>query len=376
MGRTAIGGSGPDPATAIGTTSDPESAAGDGSVIALLKRHRTLLAAILVLLGGGLPVALLSGALSTTTAKATAAAPVYTEGTDVKLSTDLTGALRTSGGGGGGGNPTAGRLDSIRYLQKLDTLNLLRAGRLDSLRYYQFGDSLRYQRKLDTLNRILNVNTVSSVTSVTTLTNLSNLLAGRLDSVRYIQKTDTLGRILAGRLDSLRRVQKVDSLALILAGRLDSLRRVQKIDSLSLILAGRLDSIRRVAKIDTVAADFVNPATLAGVAVPAANTGATLTIPAAGAGLFHYITAILIQRVATAALAGTAILTVTTTNLPGALQWRFGNLMAAGGTQTDLNMAFTQPIKSSVANTATTIVVPVPGAAVSWTVVVHYYTGP
>jgi hypothetical protein len=293
-GHTSLGGGGESRAgtevdghsAAIGSTTDTESVSGNGSVIALLKRHRTLLVSIILLLGGGLPTLLLSGALSTNTvaAKATAAAPAYVEGTDVKLSTDLAGALRTASGVST--NPTAGRLDSIRYLQKLDTLNLIRAGRLDSL------------------------------------------------------------------------------------------RRVQKTDTLSLLLAGRLDSLRRVQKVDTVAAAFINPATLAGVAIPAANTGATLTIPAAGAGLFHYVTAILLQRSATAALAGTALLAVTTTNLPGALQWRFGNLMVAGETRTDLNMSFVEPIKSSVANTATTVVVPAPGAAVSWTVVVHYYTGP
>jgi hypothetical protein len=228
-------------ASSIGTPTDPvASGVSNGTVIGLLKAQRSSLAAIVLLLGAGLPAALVAGRLDVDakTATATAAAPVYTEGSTVRLSTDLTGNVRS--------NPTAGRLDSLR----------------------------------------------------------------------------------------------------------------------------------RVQKVDTVAAAFINPATLAGVAIPAVNTGATLTIPAAGAGLFHYITAILIQRAATAALAGTALLAVTTTNLPGALQWRFGNAMVAGGTQTDLNMVFVQPIKSSVANTATTVVVPAPGAAVSWTVVVHYYTGP
>jgi hypothetical protein len=47
----------------IGTTTDAEVAAGDGTVIALLKRARTLLGSITTLLGGGLPAALTSGAL-------------------------------------------------------------------------------------------------------------------------------------------------------------------------------------------------------------------------------------------------------------------------------------------------------------------------
>lgn len=108
----------------------------------------------------------------------------------------------------------------------------------------------------------------------------------------------------------------------------------------------------------------------------AANTGVTLTLPAAGAGLFHYITQINITRNATAALAGTATLVITTTNLPGTLAWSVGNAMAAGGTQIDVNQTFASPLKSSVANTATTIVMPAPGAAVLWRGNCHYYVGP
>jgi len=109
------------------------------------------------------------------------------------------------------------------------------------------------------------------------------------------------------------------------------------------------------------------------VIAPAANTGGTITLPAV-AGQFHYITAIEITRNATAALAGTATLVITTTNLPGGGTWfRVGNLMVAGGTQKDVNQQFASPIKSSVANTNTTIVFPVPGAAVLWTATVWYY---
>jgi hypothetical protein len=116
------------------------------------------------------------------------------------------------------------------------------------------------------------------------------------------------------------------------------------------------------------------PATLAVTATAAANTAVTLTLPAPGAGLFHYITRIEITRTATAALAGTATLSVTTTNLPGTLAWSFGNAMAAGGTQWDLQADLTHPLKSSVANTATTIVLPAPGAAVLWRATAFYYT--
>lgn len=107
----------------------------------------------------------------------------------------------------------------------------------------------------------------------------------------------------------------------------------------------------------------------------AANTALTLTLPAAAAGLFHYITHIEITRTATAALAGTATLVITTTNLPGALALSVGNAMAAGGTQKDFDQIFPSPLKSSVAATATTIVAPAPGLGVLWRMNVFYYTG-
>jgi hypothetical protein len=106
----------------------------------------------------------------------------------------------------------------------------------------------------------------------------------------------------------------------------------------------------------------------------AANTALTVTLNAAGTGLFHYITRIRIIRVATAALAGGAILTITTTNFVGARQWRVGNNMIAGGTQLDVDEDWVYPLRSSVSNTATTIVCPAAGAAVSWDVVVDYFT--
>ena len=113
--------------------------------------------------------------------------------------------------------------------------------------------------------------------------------------------------------------------------------------------------------------------TLAVTVTAAANTAATATLPAVAAQ-FHYITGIEIMRTSTALLAGTATLVVTTTNLPGGLAWSFGNAMAAGATQRDLFLTFNNPIKSSAAGTATTVVMPAPGAAVLWRANVYYYT--
>lgn len=117
------------------------------------------------------------------------------------------------------------------------------------------------------------------------------------------------------------------------------------------------------------------PTTLHVTATASANTAATATLPAAGAGLFHYITNITLVRNATATLAGTATLIHTSTNLPGTPAWSVGNAMAAGGTQIDLSYTPTTPLKSSVANTNTTVVMAAGGAAVLNRVNVSYYIG-
>ena len=120
----------------------------------------------------------------------------------------------------------------------------------------------------------------------------------------------------------------------------------------------------------------LEPSDLLVTGTAAANNALTLTIPAGGANLFHYITSIDVQRNATAALSGTATLVITSTNLPGNLAWSVGNAMVAGGTQPDLKLYLAgNPLKSSVSNTATTIVLPTPGAAVLWRIVVTYYLG-
>jgi hypothetical protein len=114
------------------------------------------------------------------------------------------------------------------------------------------------------------------------------------------------------------------------------------------------------------------PMTLWVTATAAANTIATATLPAV-AGMFHNITHIDLTRNATAALAGAATLIHTTTNLPGSPAWSVGNNMIAGGTQVDLYADFAFPLRSSVANTATTIVMPAAGAAVLNRINVGYF---
>jgi hypothetical protein len=114
---------------------------------------------------------------------------------------------------------------------------------------------------------------------------------------------------------------------------------------------------------------------LAVTATAAASTGVTATLPAAGAGLFHYITGIHIAQVSstTAGAAGAPVV-VTTTNLPGSLAFTRPSAVPAGDIR-ELVQQFASPLKSSVANTATTIVAPVQTNIV-WRITVYYYTAP
>jgi hypothetical protein len=126
-------------------------------------------------------------------------------------------------------------------------------------------------------------------------------------------------------------------------------------------------------------ADYINyarpiPATFHVTVTAAANTAATITLPAV-VGLFHYITYLECTRNATAALAGNATLIVTSTNLPGNPAWSNGNAMIAGGTVTDVFINGANPIRSAAAGVATTIVMPAAGAAVLNRGNCSYYLG-
>ena len=146
--------------------------------------------------------------------------------------------------------------------------------------------------------------------------------------------------------------------------------RVSAYTSGNVVVTGRASAADQIIQIRPI------PATLHVTATAAANTAATATLPAAGVGMFHYITSIEITRNATAALAGTATLIHTTTNLPGSPAWSVGNAMAAGGTQLDVRYEPKIPLRSLVANTNTTIVAAAAGAAVLGRVNVSYYVAP
>ena len=118
------------------------------------------------------------------------------------------------------------------------------------------------------------------------------------------------------------------------------------------------------------------PSNLHVTVTAAVNTGATITLPAPAAGLFHYITSIHLARVAAAAVVGGgAAQVITSTNLPGNPAWSRGDALAAGATAIDLDYTPTTPLKSLVAATATTIVMPAPGLTILNRGNCSYYVG-
>ena len=152
------------------------------------------------------------------------------------------------------------------------------------------------------------------------------------------------------------------------------LRRVRV--RVSVYTSGNITVVGRASVADQIIQVRPIPANLHVTATAAANTIATATLPAAGAGMFHYITHIDITRNATAALAGTATLIHTTSNLPGSPAWSVGNAMAAGGTEKDVVYEPTVPLRSLLVNTSTSVSCAAAGLAVLGRVNVSYYIGP
>lgn len=102
----------------------------------------------------------------------------------------------------------------------------------------------------------------------------------------------------------------------------------------------------------------IRAAQLAVTATAAAATITTLTLPAAGASTFHYITSLTIDLYSTAARTGVATpIVVTSTNLPGSLAWTFSSAGVIGAVDRFV-VLLTTPLRVSVANSATTVVGP------------------
>jgi hypothetical protein len=135
----------------------------------------------------------------------------------------------------------------------------------------------------------------------------------------------------------------------------------------------------RKAKVDATGALSTAPraADLVVSVTAAASAAVTATLPAAGPGLYHYITNIDITRYATATITGTATPNVVaTTNMPGSLAWTCASAAAVGTITDRIVENYTgAPVRCSTANTNTTVVTPATSNVI-WRVTVHYYTAP
>jgi hypothetical protein len=120
---------------------------------------------------------------------------------------------------------------------------------------------------------------------------------------------------------------------------------------------------------------FLPPVPLIATNTGVAGAAVTLTLPAV-AGLRHLVSHIEITRSATAALtaAATPVL-VTTTNLPNALQFSFGQDVAGIGIDKTIQKDFMGAgLAATTVNTATTIVCPI-YTGVIWRITAAYSLG-
>ena len=145
--------------------------------------------------------------------------------------------------------------------------------------------------------------------------------------------------------------------------------------SLPVVLASDQTALPPIAEI--------RAATLHVTGTAAVNTALTITLPAAGAGLFHYITSIEWTKLySVIGVANAAGILITSTNLPGNPVWMTeqvaggaaGSAGTAGSVVRVIDYHSTTPLKSSVANTATTIVAPLQLQTI-WRGNVSYFTG-
>lgn len=102
------------------------------------------------------------------------------------------------------------------------------------------------------------------------------------------------------------------------------------------------------------------------------GSAVTLTIPNV-ASQYHYITALEIVAYTTLARVGGATpVLVTSTNLPGSPVWNFQSAAVIGSSERQFS-SFPCAVRSSVVNTATTIVCPAT-TSVIWRINAYYYT--
>lgn len=111
-------------------------------------------------------------------------------------------------------------------------------------------------------------------------------------------------------------------------------------------------------------ADFTSiveriPATLGVTVTSTGGTGATLTLPAPGVGMYQYIDWVKFEMFAVALVtAGSSPISVPSTNLPGNMVHSFRNDAMPQGTLTEKLIMGNMPIRASTANTAVTFTCP------------------
>ena len=107
-----------------------------------------------------------------------------------------------------------------------------------------------------------------------------------------------------------------------------------------------------------------------------AGAAATLTLPAPGPGLRHYLTYVSIDRSPSAALVAAATpIIVTTTNLPGGLAFSIAADAAAQGVPFRLREDYGFPLVSTAQNTPTVISAPATPNII-WRLTAGYYVAP
>lgn len=149
-------------------------------------------------------------------------------------------------------------------------------------------------------------------------------------------------------------------------------------------MANAYDNIKDALRITTVAADGSSTSTTAeqrgdnvasiGQAGQSATGGSlVITLPAAGAGLYHYISWLSIVAYATAATAGAATpVTVTQTNLTGGAGVFTIPTAIPIGELREVRVEPARALRSNAANTNTVITCPAT-TSIIWRVVVYYY---
>lgn len=143
----------------------------------------------------------------------------------------------------------------------------------------------------------------------------------------------------------------------------------------SAYVSGNLVAVLRATTSDFTQIVERIPATSGLTNTAAINLACTLTIPAAGAGMFQYIDWIRIDHFAGALLtAAAAPVIVTTTNIPGTPSINVRADAAPQGTLTPYLIQNGMPIRAIAANTAVTIVAPAT-TGVIWKIVGSWRIG-